>query len=278
MSEIPNGNPSRPSGFEDRYRLYIDESGDHVYKDTDQIPHRYLCLLGCWFKNPNYIQFHEELEELKKKHFNQHPDDPVILHREDIINRRGVFKVLQNEQRRKHFDIDLLATIQKADFLVFAVVIDKALLHKLYGDTAAHPYHLGLGFLLQRFAGYLNHINRIGDVLAEARGGKEDHLLEESYTRVYEHGIWSVTSSEYFRSALSSRQLKFREKKANIAGLQMADLLGHPTKMWVLHRYGLIKDKPTDFAVKLMGIVESKFNKQLYTNKLDGYGFRVYPK
>jgi hypothetical protein len=277
MSNTLNINPSHPSGFEDRYRLYIDESGDHVFKDTDQIPHRYLCLLGCWFKNPNYLQFHDDLEELKKKHFNQHPDDPVILHREDIINKRGVFKVLQNKQRREYFDSDLLATIQRAEFLAFAVVIDKALLHELYGDTAAHPYHLGLGFLLQRYAGYLNHINRIGDVLAEARGGKEDHLLEESYTRVYEHGIWSVTSSEYFQSALSSRQLKFREKKANIAGLQLSDLLGHPTKMWVLQRYGLIQDNPTEFAIRLMKIVENKFNKQLYTNRLDGYGFRVYP-
>lgn len=277
MSENLIGNPSRPKGFEDRYRLYIDESGDHVYRDTGQIAHRFLCLLGCWFKNTDYLQFHETLEELKKKHFNQHPDDPVILHREDIINRRGVFKVLQNEQRRKYFDNDLLTTIQNADFRVVAVVIDKALLHQFYGDTAAHPYHLGLGFLLQRFAGYLNHINRIGDVLAEARGGKEDHLLEESYTRVYEHGIWSFTSSEFFMSALSSRELKFREKKANISGLQLADLLGHPTKMWVLKRYELIDDVPTDFAFKLMKIVETKFNKQLYTNILDGYGFVVYP-
>jgi hypothetical protein len=91
MSNTLNGNPSHPSGFEDRYRLYIDESGDHVFKDTGQIPHRYLCLMGCWFKNPNYLQFHDDLEELKKKHFNQHPDDPVIFHREDIINKRGVF-------------------------------------------------------------------------------------------------------------------------------------------------------------------------------------------
>jgi hypothetical protein len=41
------------------------------------------------------------------------------------------------------------------------------------GRAAAHPYHLGLGFLLQRFAGFLNHINRVGDILGESRGGRE---------------------------------------------------------------------------------------------------------
>ena len=109
----------------------------------------------------------------------------------------------------------MLAIIQSAKFRVVAVVIDKAALRAAFGESAAHPYHLGLGFLLQRFSGYLNHINRIGDVMAEARGGTEDLLLRESYSRVYEQGVWGVTSSGYFQSALSSRQLKMRGKKAS---------------------------------------------------------------
>ena len=48
-------NPARPSKFEDRFRLYLDESGDHVHRDTVEIAHRYLCLLGCWFRNPEYL-------------------------------------------------------------------------------------------------------------------------------------------------------------------------------------------------------------------------------
>jgi len=79
--EAAVSNPSRPSGFEDRYRLYLDESGDHVFRETKEIAHRFLCLLGCWFQNPDYIQFHEALESFKDRHFHQHPDSPVILHR-----------------------------------------------------------------------------------------------------------------------------------------------------------------------------------------------------
>jgi hypothetical protein len=61
-----------------------------------------------------------------------------------------------------------------------------------------------------------------------------------------------VTSAGYFQSALSSRQLKLRQKKANISGLQLADLLGHPTKMWALRYYDLIGEEPAPFAKRLM--------------------------
>lgn len=269
---------SRPSAFEDRYRIYLDESGDHVYRATGEIFHRFLGLMGCWFNNSDYLRFHEELENLKRRHFHHHPDHPVVLHREDIINRRKVFKILQDEQKRAEFDKDLLDIIQSADFRVVAVVIDKAALRATYGEGAGHPYHIGLGFLLQRYAGYLNRINRVGDVMAEARGGNEDALLKDSYTRVYERGAWGYTSADFFQSALSSRQLKLQEKKANVAGLQLADLLAHPAKHWVLRYYGLLDDPPAPFADRLMKIIEGKFNRQMYNNKLEGYGFVLYPK
>lgn len=269
---------SRPAEFNDRFRLYLDESGDHVFRETKEIAHRFLCLLGCWFKNPNYIKFHEEFEGLKERHFHHHPDNQVILHREDMINARKAFKVLQDEKKRAEFDDDLIRIIQEAEFKVVAVVIDKDALRTLYGGSAAHPYHLGLGFLLQRFAGYLNRVNRVGDVMAEARGGKEDLLLKESYTRIYEHGIWGITSENFFQSAFSSKQLKLREKKSNIAGLQLADLIGHPAKMWTLRHYGIFQDESAPFAKRLMKVIEPKFNRQLFNNKLEGYGIVLYPK
>lgn len=271
-------NQSRPCTFEDRYRLYLDESGDHVYRATTETAHRFLGLLGVWFRNTDYLQFHEALENLKKRHFHHHPDNPVILHREDIINRREAFKILQDDRKRAEFDADMLNVIQSGSFRVVVIVIDKAALRDNYGEGAGHPYHIGLGFLLQRFAGYLNHINRIGDVMAESRGGKEDSLLEDSYTRIYEQGIWGVTSAEFFQSALTSRKLKLHGKKANISGLQLADLIAHPAKMWVLRHYGLIKEKPAQFAECIIKVLKEKFNRQLYKNKIEGYGFVLYPK
>ena len=274
----PNVTPARPSAFEDRYRLYLDESGDHVFRhDLSEPAHQFLCLLGCWFQNPDYLRFHSELEALKTKYLPHHPDDPVVLHREDMINARRAFKTLRDPHVRTQFDDELLQVIHAAKFGVVAVVIDKLALQQAYGDAAAHPYHLGLGFLLQRYAGFLNHINRVGDVMGESRGGTEDRLLKESYTRVFEHGVWT-TNAHTFQAALTSREIKLKQKSANVAGLQLADLLGHPAKQWVLRQHGLLTNPEPPFAQRLMHIVQAKFNRHLYDGRIDGYGMVLYPK
>src|SRR3972149_3794138 len=270
-------NPARPSKFEDLFRLYLDESGDHVHRDTVEIAHRYLCLLGCWFRNPDYLSFHQAIEGLKSEYLPHHPDDPVILHREDMVNARKAFKNLREETVREKFDQALLDIIGAAEFKVVAVVIDKQELRRTHGTAAAHPYHLGLGFLLQRFAGYLNHINRVGDVLGESRGGREDRLLKESYSRVFERGVW-MTKSHAFQSAFTSRELKLNPKGANIAGLQLADLLGHPVKQWVLKHSGHADVEPAPFAQRLMGVVETKLNRHLYDDRAEGYGMVLFPR
>ncbi|MBI3765378.1 MAG: hypothetical protein HY277_02605 [Ignavibacteriales bacterium] len=123
---------NHPSLFEDRYRLYLDESGDHVFREVKELPHMFLCLLGCWFKNPEYLLFHEELETLKFRHLPHHPDDLVILHREDMINARKSFTALRDEGKREAFDNDLLTVISKSSFKVVAVVIDKEYLRGAY--------------------------------------------------------------------------------------------------------------------------------------------------
>jgi hypothetical protein len=38
MAERIHPSPTRPAKFEDRYRVYLDESGDHVFRETDELP------------------------------------------------------------------------------------------------------------------------------------------------------------------------------------------------------------------------------------------------
>ncbi len=263
------GQKERPDTIEERYRLYVDESGNHVYKCLDEIGHRYLCLLGCWFRGDDYREFHKYLEDFKQRHLPHNPDHPLILHREDVINRRSAFGVLCDARKAQSFDSELLRLIEISQFKVVAIVIDKLKLTDLYG-AAPHPYHLAMGFLLQRYCGYLNHINRCGDVLAESRGGREDRLLKDSYTRVYERGIW-ITDSAFFQEALTSKQLKVKPKRDNIAGLQLADILGHPIRQMILLESNQIKGKLGPFAGKLSERIRDKFNKHLYTGRIWGY-------
>jgi hypothetical protein len=261
----------------ERYRLYIDESGDHVFRHTDEPGHRYLCLLGCFMSVPTYKRFHAALREFLEKHVPHNPDDPVVLHREDIINQRRSFWRLRDEQIREAFDADLLDLLEKTDFRVIAIVIDKHA-HSSRYPQPAHPYHLGLGYMLQRYCGYLNHVNRQGDVMAESRGGKEDRLLGSSYEFVYDRGVWGVTKASFFQNALTSRQLKLKPKQANIAGLQLADLLAHPVRQAILLEKGRIPGPLGCFAEKLMPMVETKFNRHLYDGRVWGYGKVFFPE
>lgn len=273
-----HGSHNRPANFEERYRLYLDESGDHVFKKLDEDSHRYLCLLGCWFKNPAYLEFHEKLENFKRKYLPVHPDEPIILHREDIINRRGSFGRLCNQNEAVTFDSSLIQLIDESDFQMIAVVIDKLKLQTSYGNDVLHPYHIAMGFLLRRYCGHLNHINRTGDVMAESRGGKEDRLLKDSYNRIFEGGMFSKIDSNYFQHALTSSQIKIKPKSANIAGLQLADLLGHPVKQKILRDRGVVKTSATSFAEKLLGVIETKWNNLSDEEQNENEGWILYPK
>jgi hypothetical protein len=268
---------NRPSDFSQRYRLYIDESGDHVFRDVESPAHRFLCLLGCWFKNADYLPFHEGLEKLKTQFLHHHPDEPVVLHREDLLHKRKAFSLLRDQAVHAAWNSQLLELVAQAHFTVVAVVIDKQALRREYGEAAAHPYHLGLGFMLQRYAGFLNHSSRVGDVMAEARGGREDRLLKESYSHVYDRGAWMVAASA-FQSAFTTRELKLRTKQANIAGLQLADILGHPLKQWVLASRGHVTMPQSPFVDALLDAVKPKLNKHLYNGRFEGYGTVFYPQ
>ena len=113
--------------------------------------------------------------------------------------------------------------------------------------------------------------------MAESRGGKEDRLLKASYQFVYERGAW-VRKAEFFQNALTSRELKLKPKTANIAGLQLADLLAHPVRQAILWEKKQVSDAPSRFAQALLETVDVKFNRHLYDGRVWGYGKVFYPE
>lgn len=71
------------------YRLYIDESGTHHYSISDDIKRRYLSLTGVIVERNIYANnFQKRVGEIKKL-FSKDPDNPPILHREDIVNKQS---------------------------------------------------------------------------------------------------------------------------------------------------------------------------------------------
>ncbi len=246
-----------------------------MFRKLEDPHHRFLCLLGCWFADSDYVSFQQDLEALKQLHLPHNPDEPLILHREDVVNQRGPFWRLRDEAARAAFDTDLLTLIRHGEFKVVAVVIDKQSLQDKY-PAPAHPYHLAMGFLLQRYCGYLNHINRRGDVMAESRGKAENALLMDSYARHYCRGAWKM-KAEAFQRALTTHDLKVKPKTANIAGLQLADLLANPFRRYVLIQQGCLTEPLGPFSEKLVAAALPKLNRQLYDGRVTGYGTVFFP-
>ena len=141
------------------YRLYVDESGDHAYSLLDNPEHRYLALLGVWFRQQDeYVRFARNLEDFKNRIFGFRPDEPVILHRSEVVNCKGPFGRLKNSTVLEQFNNGLLDVARSAEFRIIVVVIDKKR-HKEQYSTPFHPYHYCLHALLERYSGYLEFKN-----------------------------------------------------------------------------------------------------------------------
>ncbi len=57
--------------------------------------------------------------------FGSHPDDPVILHRKELVNRRGPFACLRDPAVNAAFDGELLGFMRSWDYTVISVCLDK---------------------------------------------------------------------------------------------------------------------------------------------------------
>ena len=255
-----------------RYRLYIDESGDHTYYKLEYPDKRYLGLTGIFIESEYYrTTFQPDLETLKQNHFPHSPDEPIILHREDIINRRGPFWRLRDTESERAFNEDLLLLIGEQDYTIITVVIDKKTHIEKHHKAAYHPYHYCLDVLLERYCGFLNFHNAQGDVLAESRGGAEDQQLKRAYQRLYRDGT-GHRDSKYFQKALTSVEIKLKPKSKNITGLQLSDLLAHPSKQEILIDEKRLDGLGDNFGRQICQNIQTRYNRHVYNGRIKGYG------
>jgi hypothetical protein len=177
---------------------------------------------------------------------------------------------LCSAETRQRFDSGLLKVIGRATFTVVCVVIDKRAHSERY-TSPFHPYHYCLAAMLDRYTGWLGYKNAVGDVMAESRGNEEDLQLMQAYRRVFESGTL-MFGHEHHQRVLTSKEIKVRRKAANIAGLQLADLIAYPVKQACLLERGLIADPGDVFGKEVVKAVESKFNAHGRLWKVQGYG------
>jgi hypothetical protein len=243
--------PSTVSAFSD-YIVYADESGDHGLASVDpQYP--VFVLAFCLFGKEAYAaRAAAEVAALKFRHFGH---DLPILHEHDIRKTRGHFRFLTDAARRECFFADLNRLMAEAPFVLIASAIRKeALLAR--STVVDNPYHLAMGFCLERLALHLRAAGARGTthVVFECRGAREDAELEREFRRV-------CGGANVLREPLPF-EIVLADKKCNSAGLQLADLVARP-----IGRRILAPAQPN----RAYDILQARFRRSP-AGKVDGWG------
>ena len=258
------------------YRIYIDEVGNPDLKSSQHEDHRYLCLAGIIF-DLEYVKttFSPDLENLKARYFDSHPDDPIIFHRKELVHKKPPFSILKDNKIETQFNNEFLDLLTKWDYKIIAVLIDKLEHNEKYRTWKYDPYHYCQEVLIERYKLFLEINDSKGDVMYESRGKKEDMRLKNSYSDLWKNGTHFLNAEE-LQKYLTTKKLKIKPKSANIAGLQIADLLAHPCRRYFYKNILKLDDKKNTFSDKVLEILEdSKFFR--YKGIISNYGLKKLP-
>ena len=263
------------TGESRKFRMYVDEVGNADLGSSDDPNHRFLSLTGVIVELEHVrATLHPEMEAIKERFFGSHPDEPVIPYRKETVNRLPPFGALQDAATRTAFDEALLAALSGWDYTVVTVCIDKQRHRDMYTTWRHDPYHYCMEVLLERYVLFLEEIGPLGDVAAESRGGKEDRRLKDSFARHVARGTDYVEAGG-IQSRLTSTRLKVKPKAINVSGLQLADLLAHPSRNEILYQQKLRTAPLPEFGMRVAEMLESEYRRT--GTKVWGCGKKLLP-
>ena len=259
-----------------RFRPFFDETGTgdifSAKKDSQQ---KYLSLTGIVFRQDIHdAAVTSALTALRTEIFGKE-NASVILHRREIMAREGPFAVLADDKLRARFDERFLGLIRNIEGPVFTVSIDKQAHLEKYKVWQFNPYHYVMVCLLERFVLWLHRTGNVGDVMGEARSPTHDGQLRRSFRYFYKNG--TTVRTDIIQKRLISKKLRLELKAANVAALQIADLLAHPAHR--SYRMTKLGEKiPKDYGALIADIlVDSKYDRNPKTGSIEGYGRKWLP-
>ena len=183
----------------------------------------------------------------------------MILHAHEIRKEKGDFKFLFNRKVREQFLGGLTTLMQRLPYTLIAGAIDKEQLNHRYADPD-NPYSIAMRFCLEQAFSFLRErAEKPTYVLVESRGRKEDGDLELVSRRICDGA-----------NACGQRlpfEVVFVDKKQNLPGLQLADLV-----CYSINRHLLKPDQPN----RAYDVVEKKLHRS-GEGRLAGHGLKTLP-
>jgi hypothetical protein len=234
------------------FMVFVDESGDHGLANCDPA-YPVFVLAFCIIRKSEYIDLiTPAVQRFKFKYFGH---DLVVLHEHEIKKAKGEFAFLLVPEKRAVFFPDLNALMEATPMTLVAVVIRKDKLKAQYVQPA-NPYHLALEYGLERVAKCLlahGQAGKLTPLVCESRGRREDDSLELEFRRV--------------ANKIAGFDIRFVDKRANLPGLQIADLVARPIGRHVMD--------PAQ-ENRAYSILEPKFRRGA-GGQIIGYGIKIFP-
>jgi hypothetical protein len=229
--------------------MFLDESGNHDLRKIN--PNYPVFVLGGVIVDRAHLRntIEPELQQFKLKHFGR-PD--VILHTVAMGKGRGDYAFLADPTNRAAFYTDLNALLQRWEYTVVACVFDLPR-YIAQSSNPADPYRAGLEILIEQFCEELGDELDGGFVCAEKRNPGLDRDLMAAWEdlRTNASGTSDVRSQEIDSKIVD---LSLKDKKPNMTGLQLADMVVTPPGRHVARR-------PTSSNQVQWTVVESKLRR-----------------
>jgi hypothetical protein len=240
--------------------MFLDESGNH---DLERINAQYpVFVLGGVIADRTYARavIEPRVRQFKQELFGR---DDIVLHTAEIARKKNAFECLKDPNLNDRFLRELTGMMQELEYQVVACVINMDRHVAKYGPRVHDPYHFSLGVLVERFVLEIGSVLNGGVIWAEKRRPDLDHALEQNWQLLRLRGTDYVSAQDIDERIVD---LSLKDKKLNIAGMQLADLVVSPIGRTIIG-----KRTHADWRV-----VESKFRRVAGT--YEGCGLVVLPR
>ena len=242
------------------YTLFIDECGDPNLEKFDKtFPLFTLC--GILVHENKLTWLENEINSLKCELWD---NQEVIFHSREIRNCSRNFANLLDIQTKNRFytRINEILGAENIYVIVCCCILKEPFIERF--NTGEDVYGLSLKYLIERA---IFHIDDCTDgnaklrIVVERRNPKQNKILLKYYNGLRVKGTKWITAERLINRI---KKFSFADKKDNVIGLQIADLIAYPISRQVLN-----PERPNP-AFQIIA-------KNIYTYKGARLGFKIIP-